>query len=148
MESVTLDTAQQMEESKRIVNAVAADQDFRFAIIDERDDEPLRLSQEMSRSLFTLLSVLASGGKVTAEGVSDELTTTEAARLLGISRPTLMKRVRAGKIPAFRVGTHTRLKRSDVMAFSERTEDRRSRALDELRGIERELDAARASDAG
>lgn len=148
MESVTLDTAQQMEESKRIVNAVAADQDFRFAIIDERDDEPLRLSQEMSRSLFTLLSVLASGGKVTAEGVSDELTTTEAARLLGISRPTLMKRVRAGKIPAFRVGTHTRLKRSDVMVFSERTEDRRSRALDELREIERELDAARASDAG
>ena len=148
MESVTLDTAQQMEESKRIVNAVAADQDFRFAIIDERDDEPLRLSQEMSRSLFTLLSVLASGGKVTADGVSDELTTTEAARLLGISRPTLMKRVRAGKIPAFRVGTHTRLKRSDVMVFSERTEDRRSRALDELREIERELDAARASDAG
>ena len=148
MESVTLDTAQQMEESKRIVNAVAADQDFRFAIIDERDDEPLRLSQEISRSLFTLLSVLASGGKVTAEGVSDELTTTEAARLLGISRPTLMKRVRAGKIPAFRVGTHTRLKRSDVMVFSERTEDRRSRALDELREIERELDAARASDAG
>ena len=72
------------------------------------------------------LSVLA-GAMRTGEPVTvtlsvgapaDELLTTSAtAVLLGISRPYLYRLLDAGKIPFAYIGTHRRIKRSDIDAY-------------------------------
>lgn len=80
--------------------------------------------------------MVAAGGTVTIGSVPNEVTTTTAADMLDISRPTLMKLIRAGEIPAPKIGTHTRLKSSDVIGYRERKRGAQQAAFDDLRAFE------------
>jgi excisionase family DNA binding protein len=95
---------------------------------------------ELSTVLRKVVEVLASGGTVTIGSLPEDLTTTVAAEQLGISRPTLMKMIRAGDIPAHKVGSHTRLKSADVLGFRRARLEAQRKAFDELRALEAELD--------
>lgn len=97
------------------------------------------IPREIGVLLQQVLMAVANGDTVTISSVPEELTTSAAASMLGISRPTLMKLVADGKLPAHRVGSHTRLNSSDVLVFKrERRERERAsfRALLELEGDE------------
>jgi excisionase family DNA binding protein len=91
---------------------------------------------ELARILTAVVAVVAAGGTVTIGSVPSEVTTTTAAQMLDISRPTLMKLIGEGEIPAHKVGTHTRLKSSDVIAYQERQRDAQRAAFDDLRAFE------------
>ncbi|WP_182348042.1 helix-turn-helix domain-containing protein [Tomitella gaofuii] len=91
---------------------------------------------ELARILSTVVQIVADGGTVTIGAMPEELTTTSAADLLGVSRPTLMKLIREGRIPAHKVGTHTRLGASDVLAFRDRKREQQRAALQDLRDFE------------
>ena len=91
---------------------------------------------ELARILTAVVAVVAAGGTVTIGLVPSEVTTTTAAQMLDISRPTLMKLIGEGEIPAHKVGTHTRLKSSDVIAYQERQRAAQRAAFDDLRAFE------------
>lgn len=96
---------------------------------------------ELADLIGQVLEAMASGGTVTIGALPDELTTTVAAEQLAISRPTLMKLIREGQIPAHKVGSHNRVKTSDVLAFKRQRLERQRKALEDLRALEDELDA-------
>lgn len=94
------------------------------------------LPPEIGRVLQQVLDVMARGGTITIGSVPDVLTTSAAAGILGISRPTLMKMIREGQIAAHRVGTHHRLKSEDVFAALKARRARERAAFLELVEIE------------
>ena len=91
---------------------------------------------ELARILTAVVAVVAAGGTVTIGSVPSEVTTTTAAQMLDISRPTLMKLIGEGEILAHKVGTHTRLKSADVIAYQERLRATQRAAFDDLRAFE------------
>lgn len=78
----------------------------------------------------------AEGGQ--NEG-SDELTTTEAAELLNVSRPHLVKLLKQGDIPHHKVGSHHRVYRKDVLSYKTKQRERAEDALQALTDQAQEL---------
>jgi excisionase family DNA binding protein len=97
---------------------------------------------ELANLLGRVLRAVASGRTVTIGTLPEELTTSVAASMLGISRPTLMKHISEKRIPAHKVGSHTRIRTADVLAFSRARLERQREAFDSLRALEDELDLA------
>lgn len=64
-----------------------------------------RVGPELLNALKTALAIIGNGQKVEITGAPQDLTTTVAAKRVGVSRPTLMKLIREGAIPAHKAGT-------------------------------------------
>lgn len=105
-------------------------------VIEQEDREALSIPPELGRVLQGILEVMAAGGTVTVTSMPRELTTSAAAAVLQMSRPTLMKLIREGALPSHQVGSHTRLSVDDVMAFKSARRERQRAALDALRALE------------
>jgi excisionase family DNA binding protein len=67
-----------------------------------------------------LLDRLARSEAVAVLAAETEVSPEEAARLLGISRPLVRRRMDAGVLPFRRVGAHRRLRLADVLALRAR----------------------------
>ncbi|MDY6052151.1 MAG: helix-turn-helix domain-containing protein [Rothia sp. (in: high G+C Gram-positive bacteria)] len=101
------------------------------------------IGSELLHTLKTALAIIGSGQKVEITALPQDLTTTVAAKRIGISRPTLMKLIREGKVPAHKVGSHFRFRTEDVDAYrvallKEQTE-KQEQAFNELRNLELDL---------
>ncbi len=83
---------------------------------------------ELADLLEKVMAGAVAGRSIRVEPLPEQLTTTQAAELLGISRPTLMKRIRDGELASVKVGTHHRLATRDVLAARARAEHRERRA--------------------
>lgn len=107
-------------------------------VVAETAGEAITLPSELSAIMTTILQTMARGGTVTVGSMPEDVTTTVAADLLGVSRPTLMKMVVEGELPSTKVGTHTRLKSDDVLNFKRARLERQRTAFDELLELEDE----------
>ncbi|MTD98610.1 helix-turn-helix domain-containing protein [Corynebacterium guaraldiae] len=106
-------------------------------VVDE-DGRSVPLSRNVQRLISQILASVAQRGEVTISRVPEELTSTVAAELLGVSRPTLMKWAKGGKIVTHKRGTHTRFKREDVLQLKRQRAEERMKAFQEWRAFEEE----------
>lgn len=96
------------------------------------DGERIAIPDGLASFVGRVFQGLANG-PVSIQMTPDELTTTVAADMLGVSRPTLMKWVRSGELSAHKVGSHTRIKTTDVIAFRKSLSQQRRKAFAALR---------------
>lgn len=90
------------------------------------------LPPELRQLLADVVRAMRRGQAVSFAPTSQQLTTQQAAELLGISRPTLIKLLEAGRIPYETPGRHRRLRLSDVLAYRELRRTEQRAALREL----------------
>jgi excisionase family DNA binding protein len=91
------------------------------------------------RLLVEILSELAAGNAVKVVPVHAELTTQEAADLLNVSRPHLIKLLEEGALAFHRTGKHRRVRFADIMQFKARRDAASEQAMKELTRQAQEL---------
>lgn len=101
--------------------------------------EPVVLPAVAVRLLGALLTELAKGNAVALVPLYAELTTQEAANLLSVSRPFLVGLLENGQLPYHKVGTHRRVRISDLMTYKRRREAENEAALRELAALSQEM---------
>lgn len=104
------------------------------------DGERLVLPPGVFEILRDIVAAMAQGQAVTIAPVHQRLTTQEAADLLGVSRPTVVKLLESGEIPFEQPGRHRRVRLADVLAYRERASVERRAALDQMVQVADEAD--------
>jgi excisionase family DNA binding protein len=91
----------------------------------------LSLPRKIAEKVLALLDAERTTGAVVVP-VKELFTTTEAATMLGLSRPTLMKLIESSEIAHVKVGTHYRVPAQAVLEFQRARRVRREQAAEAL----------------
>lgn len=94
--------------------------------------ETVAVPREAVELLARILGSMAAGRGVTIMPASAELTTMQAAQVLNVSRPFVIKLLDEGKIDFRMVGTHRRIRADSLQDFKRKDALRRRDAFAEL----------------
>ncbi|MEU4801632.1 helix-turn-helix domain-containing protein [Actinosynnema sp. NPDC023587] len=96
------------------------------------DGTEIKLPGEVFAALREVVEALSNGLAITIAPHTTQLTTQQAADILNVSRPTLVKLLEGGEIPFEMRGRHRRVRLAELVDYQERARVRRRSALDEL----------------
>jgi excisionase family DNA binding protein len=105
-------------------------------------DDPGRTFEvpEVAARLFRdMVHHLARGRAVALHSLGEMLTTQEAADVLNVSRPYVVKLLERGEIPFETVGPRRRIRREDLLTFKRGRDQEHRRGLQRLVEISEEL---------
>jgi excisionase family DNA binding protein len=105
----------------------------------ENKAHQVELPTSALRLLMEILGELALGNAVKVVPIHAELTTQEAADLLNVSRPHLVKLLEMGELPFHKTGRHRRVLFSDLMDFKDRRDQNSQDAMEALAAQAQEL---------
>lgn len=97
------------------------------------------LPEAVARLLVKILAEIAKGNAVTVVPIKPELTTQEAAELLNVSRPHLIKLLEHGEMPFHKVGTHRRIRLVDALTYKRKDLEERKAILREMVALNQEM---------
>jgi excisionase family DNA binding protein len=96
------------------------------------DGTSLDVPDEIRSLLSLVVSSLRRGQAITVAPHALRLTTQEAADMLGVSRPTLIKLLESGQIPYETPSRHRRIQLMDLLSYQALRRSERRATLDEL----------------
>jgi excisionase family DNA binding protein len=87
-----------------------------------------------------VLECMSQGLAISLAPVHTQVTTQQAANLLGVSRPFLIKLLERNEIPFTKVNRHRRIVLKDLLEYKRRSHQERQRVLDELSRLDQGLE--------
>jgi excisionase family DNA binding protein len=114
--------------------------ELRLELRTDGSSEELVLPASAVRLLARALAEMGQGNAVTLTPLRAELTSQQAADLLNVSRPHLVKLLDEGAIPSRKVGSHRRVLLEDLLAYKRQFLAERQEALRELAALGQDLD--------
>jgi excisionase family DNA binding protein len=100
--------------------------------VEAEHEQPIQLPAGAVTLLLDILEAMAAGRGIAIIPENAELTTVEAAEVLNVSRPFLIKLLDEGAIPYRKVGAHRRIRMEDVMNYKAKIDAEREAVLDKL----------------
>lgn len=119
-----------LDRVRRAAEASPGSNVFELTIVGEKS--PVEIPNEMTDVVIAALENLAAGHHVSVLSRDEELTTVQAAGVLNVSRPYLIKLLESGEILYRMVGTHRRVNTDSLLAFKARADARAHDAADAL----------------
>lgn len=138
----TEDEIKLSQESSRLLAPLIRDRAFSIQVKIVKEDgnqQDVVIPATTFHLLVDILSQMAQGNAVSIVPIHAELTTQEAADILNVSRPFLIKLIESQEIPCRKVGRHRRIRFADLMEYKQKTDSQRTKALDELAAQAQEL---------
>ena len=142
---IELPTRETSKEANRLIQVLSP-------FVEQRDHETTavllslgeeRVLAEIPRQALILfvevLGQLANGNAVTIVPVHAELTTQQAADLLNVSRPHLLKLLESGDLEYEMVGAHRRIRAEDVIRYKRTRDEVTRQAVADLTALGQEL---------
>jgi len=134
------DAALAKESSRQLASLLGARKELTLQVLkDGHPSEPARVPAAAMRLFVSILTEMGKGNSVTLIPIHAELSTQEAADLLNVSRPFLVKLLDEGRIPSRKVGSHRRVRFSDLMEYKKLSDQQRKQALEALAAEAQEL---------
>ena len=119
--------------SKQLLSRYAQEeQSLMLRVLVADQDETIELPAGAVALLLDILGAMASGQGITLIPENAELTTVQAADILHVSRPFLIKLLEEGTIPYRKVGKHRRILMEDVMNYKQAIDAEREAVLTQL----------------
>lgn len=106
---------------------------------DDGSSPSVQVPPQVLRVLGQTLGLMARHQPIMLVPEKQELSTVEAANYLNVSRPFLIKEIEAGRLVHRMVGTHRRVKFSDLMDYAKAMREKQQEALDKKAANAREL---------
>ena len=96
------------------------------------DGSTVRIPKATIDGLIELLTAAAAGDEVTVVRTPREVTTQQAAKVLNVSRPTVVKLIDDGVLASRLVGSHRRVPLAELLAYRQQVVAARRAVLDEM----------------
>ena len=106
----------------------------------EGKTEKVTLTPALAASFMDLLRLVSDGRGFELIPLDTMLTTQDAADILNVSRPHLIKLLGRDDIEHGFVGRHRRIKASDLFAYKERRDQERAKQLEKIAAFDVEND--------
>ena len=106
---------------------------------DDGSSPSVQVPPQVLRVLGQTLGLMARHQPIMLVPEKQELSTVEAANFLNISRPFLIKEIEAGRLVHRMVGTHRRIRFSDLMDYAKTMRLKQQEALDKKAANAREI---------
>jgi excisionase family DNA binding protein len=101
--------------------------------------EFLKIPKKAMLLLFEIMENMAEGRSMTLIPSESELSTQQAADMLNVSRPHLIKLLEKGIIPYKKVGSHRRIVLKDLLVYEDKQKKNRKNQLNFLTRQAQEL---------
>lgn len=98
----------------------------------EVNGRPVPQGSCLNQIMRSCLELIAEGRPVAVMPMEDEIGTQEAADLLKVSRPYMVKLLDARVLPSRKVGVRRRVRTQDVLDYQAREKAERIKVLEEL----------------
>lgn len=98
----------------------------------EKSGEFIQVPSKLIGLISDIITSMSEGKSVALIDSDSELTTQQAADIIRVSRPHLIKLLETGEIPHRKVGTHRRIVLSDLLNYQESQKKKREMHLGEL----------------
>lgn len=99
---------------------------------DNGEPPSVQLPPQTLRVIASVLGLMAEGRPVVLMPARQELSTVEAAHVLNVSRPFVIKEIEAGRLKCRLVGTHRRILYDDLQQYRAEMQKKQQAALQSL----------------
>jgi len=128
------DVRRSANQLRQILASLMSDstEEVTLQVVVDNKPVPISLHRPLSELLIEMLRVVGSGDAVTLVPVHQQLTTQQAADILNVSRPYLIKLLEAGEMEHQKVGRHRWVRARDVFAYKQQVAKARAESISEL----------------